>query len=169
MLRRGVKTGGWTLAALAVAALPLSIARAGDPPKIKEGLWAIHGESIEKPGDRVTQFDYKLCRNHAYDKAANAKVKDAPGCRTVVKDSGGGKFEAASACTAATTKIISNGTTTYLSETAMHSETHATYTPPFRGKTEETMTQDQQYVSECPSNMKPGDVLFPDGFVRHPD
>jgi hypothetical protein len=156
-----------TFATLAALSLPGAPAWAGDPPKIKEGLWAIHGESIEKPGDIVTKYDYKLCRNHAYDKAANAKLKNVDGCRTVLKDDGGGKFEAASICTVSGTTIISNGVTTYINDKLMHAETSAKYAPAFRGKTDETMTQDQQYVGDCPVGMKPGDLQTPDGMIRH--
>lgn len=156
-----------TLATLTTLSLAAAPASAGDPPKVKEGLWAIHGESIEKPGDIVTKFDYKLCRNHAYDKAANTKLKNVEGCRTVLKDDGGGKFEAASICTVSGTTIISNGVTTYINDKLMHSETSAKYAPAFRGKTDETMTQDQQYVGDCPVGMKPGDLQTPDGMIRH--
>jgi hypothetical protein len=153
--------------AAAAVLVPLALAYASDPPKIKEGLWEIHGQSVENPGERKSEFTYKLCRNHAYDHAAMALLKNVKGCTTVLKDLKDGKFSAASTCTVAGTTIVSNGLTTYIGDSTTHSETHATYTPPFNGKTEETMTQDQQYVGDCPAGMKPGETLDPDGVIRH--
>jgi hypothetical protein len=151
----------------AAVLLPITIALASDPPKVKEGLWEIHGQSVENPGEKRTDFTYKLCRNHAYDEASMALLKNVKGCTTVIKDLKGGKFSSASTCTVAGTTIISNGLTAYINDAATHSETHATYTPPFNGKSEETMTQDQQYIGECPTGMKPGETLDPDGVIRH--
>lgn len=149
--------------------LPIAVAHAGDPPKIKEGLWYIHGESIEKPGDKKTEFTYKLCRDHAFDKAANALLKNVKGCRTLFKDQGDGKYEAASTCNVAGTSIISNGITAYKGRESTHSETRAKYTPPLNGKTDETMTEDQQYIGACPAGMKVGDTMGADGIIRHHD
>ena len=152
---------------VAAALLPIALAWANDPPKIKEGLWEIRGQSIENPGERRTEFTYKLCRNHAYDEAATALLKNVKGCTTVLKDLKGGKFSSASTCTIAGTTIVSNGLTIYISASATHSETHATYTPAFNGKTDETMTEDQQYIGACPAAMKPGETIDPDGIIRH--
>jgi hypothetical protein len=149
--------------------LPISLAHAGNPPKMKEGLWSIHGESIERPGEKKTEFTYKLCRNHDYDKAANALLKSVKGCNTLFKDQGGGKYEAASTCNVAGTTIISNGITTYKGQESMHSETRAKYTPALNGKTDETMTEDQQFIGQCPAGMKVGDTMGADGIIRHHD
>ena len=65
------------------------------------------------------------------------------------------------------TAIVSKGTYTYESATSVRSESHATYTPAFHGKSEETITEDQKYVGHCPSNMKPGDRLMSDGTLQH--
>ena len=47
-------------------------------------------------------------------------------------------------------------------------DSHAAYTPAFDGKTDETLTEDQQYIGKCPAAMKPGDRLNPDGILwRH--
>jgi len=54
-----------------------------------------------------------------------------------------------------------------LSETVVHSETQASFSPPLDGKTEEALVEDQQYVGKCPAAMRPGDLLPPDGIVRH--
>jgi len=156
--------------ASATILLPIAVAGcAGNPPQLQEGLWDIRAQRIENPGEKHTEFAYKLCRDHAYDKAANARIKDVKGCATLVKDLGGGKFSSASTCTVANVTIESNGVSVFKNGASTHSETHATYTPAFNGRTEETMTQDQQYIGKCPAGTKPGDMIYPDGLVRHHD
>jgi hypothetical protein len=149
------------------AVLALAVARAADPPPLKEGLWEIHGHSVENPGGKETDFTYRVCRNHRFDDAMNAQAKSAKECNTSFDDLGGGKYASASTCLVPGTAIVSKGTYTYESATSARSESHATYTPAFHGKSEETISEDQKYVGHCPSNMKPGDRLMSDGTLQH--
>ena len=55
--------------ASAAAALVLPIANAANPPEMKEGLWTIHTQSIDNPGNKKSEGTYSLCRSHAYDLA----------------------------------------------------------------------------------------------------
>jgi hypothetical protein len=153
----------------AVAALLLLAACSSDPPKLREGLWEIRAQTLEKPGDKKTEVAYKLCRDHAYDQTAVKVLKQVKGCTTVLKTLGENKFASASNCTVNGITIISNGVTTFRSPEATHSETQAKYVPAFNGKTDETMTQDQQYLGACPPTMKVGDTLSAEGFIRHHD
>jgi hypothetical protein len=155
------------LMTISAAAFLLSIARAADPPPLKEGLWDVSGESIVNPGGKKTEFNYQLCRNHAYDKAMDALVKNAPGCTTSFDDLGGGRFASASSCSAEGTLIVSKGTYTHESATATHSDSYATYTPAYRGKTDERVLQDQRYVGDCPAGMKPGDRIAGGALQRY--
>jgi hypothetical protein len=152
-----------------VVLLPLAAARAGDPPKLKEGLWEVYVHSEEQPAGKQANITYQVCRDHAYDKKADEILKKLPGCTTIVKDEGKGKFSSASNCVVNGTTVISTGVTLFTSKTATHSETDAKYLPPFNGKTEETMVQDQRYIGNCPAGVKPGDTISPDGFIRHHD
>ncbi len=142
---------------LSSAMLLLAIARAADPPQLKEGLWEIRGQRIENPGNRRTEFTYRLCRSHAYDKAMDDLVKNQKDCTTSFDSLGGGRYVSASRCTAAGVVIVSKGTYTYESSTSARSESTATYDPAFHGKTDETLIQDQSYVGSCPAGMNPGD------------
>lgn len=152
---------------LFVLALTLLTGCSTAPPKLKQGLWEIRGQSVEKPLGTKTEFSYQLCRDHAYDEAQNTQLKSVKGCNTVLKNAGGGKFTSASNCRVGVTLIGSNGVTVFKKNAATHSETHATYAPPLNGKAEETMTEDQQYLGACPPGMRPGDTLGTDGIVRH--
>jgi hypothetical protein len=150
----------------AVLLLDILMAHAADLPRLREGLWEIRGESIENPGNKKTVFTYRLCRNHAYDKAMDALVKNMKGCTTRFDDLGSGRYASASQCTVDGIVIVSKGTYSYQSETSTRTESSATYTPPLRGKTDESVIQDQSYVGDCPAGMKPGDRIMVDGTLR---
>jgi hypothetical protein len=137
----------------------LSAAAAADSPPLQEGLWEISGQTIQNPGNKRTEFKYQLCRNHAYDNAMDALVRNAQGCTTSFDDLGGGRFASASSCNVDGTAIVSKGTFTYESMTSTHSESFATYSPPYKGRTDEHVVQDQHFVGPCPAGMKPGDRI----------
>jgi len=54
-----------------------------------------------------------------------------------------------------------------VSDTSIHSETNATYTPLFMGHASEKMTMDFAYVGSCPAGIQPGDRVDQTGAVRH--
>jgi len=157
-----------TLLPMTLAILLLSIARAADPPPLKEGLWEISGQSIENQGSKRTDFKYQLCRNHAYDSAMDRVVKNAKGCTTSFDDLGGGHFASSSSCNVDGTLIVSKGTYTYESMTSTRAESDATYAPAYKGKTEEHVVQEQHYLGGCPTGMKPGDRITGSALMRYP-
>lgn len=154
------------VAALAAPLLPGNVF-AADPPTVKAGLWEIHGQSIENPGGLKTEFTYKLCRSHRFDKAMTATLRNLEGCSTSLNDLGGGRFSAASRCTVNDVVIESKGITVYQSSTSTHSETEAFYTPAWKGKTDETLVEDQKHIGRCPAGMKPGDRMTAGGLIVH--
>jgi hypothetical protein len=155
------------LALLALTLLPAGLALAGDPPKLKEGLWEVRGQTVENPGAKRTVFAYQLCRDHAYDDAANNELKDVAGCSTVIYDLGCGRLASTSSCQVSGVTIDSNGLTVYKGDTVTHAESHATFTPPLEGKSDESITQDQKFIGKCPAGVKPGDRIAPDGRIWH--
>jgi hypothetical protein len=144
---------------MSFALILLSVARAADPPPLKEGLWEISGQSILNPGSKRTDFKYQLCRSHAYDSAMDALVKNAKGCTTSFDDLGGGRFASSSSCSVDGTMIVSKGTYTYESMISTRSESYATYSPPYKGRTDEHVLQEQHYLGGCPAGMKAGDRI----------
>jgi Protein of unknown function (DUF3617) len=143
--------------------------RAADPPPLKEGLWEVRGQSIENPGSKRTEFTFQLCRNHAYDSAMDARVKNAPGCTTSFDDLGGGQYASSSNCNVDGILIVSKGTYVYESATSTRSESYATYSPAYRGKTEQRIVQEQRYVGNCPAGVKPGDRVSGGNLERFKD
>lgn len=152
--------------ASAAAALVLPLANAADAPDVKEGLWSIHTQSIDNPGNKKTEGTYSLCRNHAYDLAVRASAKNQKGC-TMSESYQGGKYSSEGRCVVGTTVIESKGTSTFQGDTAAHSESHATYSPALYGVSETTMIIDQKYVGSCPAGTVPGDRIAADGKITH--
>ncbi len=148
-------------------ALAMGDARAARPPQLQEGLWEVRVQSTENPGAKKTEYSFKLCRNHAYDREMDDLVKNNKSCTTQLQKLAGDRFSAASRCTVSGIVIDSKGLSVYQGNSSIHSESAATYTPPLYGKSDETMIQDQQYVGACPAGMKPGDRLLADGRVVH--
>jgi hypothetical protein len=153
--------------ALATAAIALRAAGATDPPEVKEGLWSVHTQSINSPGDKKSEGTYTLCRDHAFDQSVRAREKNLKGCTTVSESFQDGKYSSEIHCTAGKTAIDSKGTTVFEGETSLHSESHATYTPALGGVSESTIIMDQKYVGSCPEGTEPGDRTNSDGTVIH--
>ena len=156
----------WMLVSTA-AALVLPIAQAADPPQPKEGLWSIHTQQIDNPGNKKTEGTNTLCRNHAYDKSVEALAKDMKGCTKVNESVQGSKTSSELHCVVAGTVIDTKATGTSQGDTSFHTELHTTYSPAFYGMSESTMTIDQKYVGSCPAGAQPGDQTNADGTVIH--
>ena len=156
-----------TLIWMILATAPLTrTAHAVSHPEIKEGEWSVHTVSVEN-GSKRTEGTYKLCRSHAFDQYVEGLAKNVKTCKMIGETYAGGKYTSESRCTMGKTVIASKGTTTFQSDTSMHSETHATYTPPMYGMSDTQMTMDQKYVGSCPAGTQPGDRTNADGTVMH--
>lgn len=146
--------------------LAIGTASALDPPEVKEGLWSIHRQTIDNPGNKKSESTSTICRNHAYDQHVQSLAKNVKGCTTLSQTFQGGKYSSAMHCVAGGTVIESQGTTIFQSDTSTHSETHATYTPAMGGVSETTMIMDQKYLGNCPAGAQPGD-LTTEGRTTH--
>jgi hypothetical protein len=150
-----------------VAALVLPIAQAADAPQMKEGLWSIHTQQTDNPGNKKSEDTSTLCRNHAYDKSVEALAKDVKGCTKVNESVQGNKISSELHCVVSGTVIDTKSTGTVQGDTAFHTELHTTYSPAFYGMSESTMIMDQKYVGSCPAGAQPGDKTSANGTVTH--
>jgi hypothetical protein len=153
--------------ASAAVALVLPIASAVTPRDMKEGLWSVHSQTIDNPGNKKADGTYTLCRDHAYDQSVEARAKSMKGCTTVSESIQNGKYSSQTHCVVAGTVIDTKGTITFQNDTSIHSETHSTYTPAMGGVSETSMIMDQTYVGSCPAGAQPGDRTSADGRVTH--
>jgi len=119
--------------ALAAAAILLTIgtAYAADPPDMKEGLWSVHSQSIDSPGNKTSSGAYTLCRSHAYDQAIRESAKKGKGCTITSESFQNGKYSSDAHCIVANTVVDSKTATTFSNDTSFHTELHSTYTPAF--------------------------------------
>jgi hypothetical protein len=153
----------------AAAALLLAIgsSNAGNASELKEGLWSVHTQSIDQPGNKKSEETYTMCRNHAYDQSVEALAKTVKGCTKVSESVQGGKSSTEMRCEIAGTVIDSKATGVVQGDTSLHSETRATYTPAFAGMSGMTIVMDQKYTGSCPAGAQPGDRTGTDGKVLH--
>lgn len=145
----------------------VGFAAAIDLPPMREGLWSIHTQTIDHPGNVKREFTQKICRNHAYDDSARAKAKNMPGCKVQNENLSGHTYTIEMECNIGGSVIHSKGVTTSTGDDAFRSETHTTYTPAFHGVSDTTMIMDQKYESSCPAGTEPGDIIRADGTVLH--
>ena len=97
-----------------------------------------------------------ICRSHAYDQYVKDLAAKLPGCNKPNENVSGHTHTTALRCTVANTVIDTRETATFQGDTAVHSETHATYTPPLYGVSESTMIMDQKYLGSCPADIATG-------------
>lgn len=145
----------------------VGFAAALDLPPMREGLWSIRTQTVDNPGNVKSDFTQKICRNHAYDQAAQAKARNMPGCKVLNENLSGHTYTVEMECKIAGSVIHSKGVTTRTADDTTRSETHATYAPALNGVSESTMIMDQKYLGSCPSGMQPGDIIRPDGTILH--
>jgi len=155
-----------TTAALTVLTL-LGTAQAIDRPLMREGLWKIHNID-STPGSKPEEYNYSICRDHAYDKSAEDLVAKMKECTISPATVSGNKRTYTSTCKIPNVTTISGTVTvTWDGDTAFQSVSHTTYSPAFYGKTEETSIMDEAYVGACPSGMNVGDHMDAAGKIQH--
>lgn len=154
---------------VAITALLLLFGRANaaGPQDVKEGLWSIHRQVIDNPGNNRTESTQTLCRNHAYDQHVQEEAKKVKGCTTVKDVVEGGRHFTESHCVVGPTTMDTRGAATFQGDTAAHNESTTKYTPALNGVSETTMIMDQKYVGSCPAGVEPGDMTNAAGRITH--
>jgi hypothetical protein len=154
--------------ALSVAALLLlgTTSFASDPPARKEGLWLTHSVQTENPGNKQAEYTWKTCRSHAYDQYELALFERFSKC-PVTESVHGDVHESDYACVVAGVKVNRKEVRTYQGDTAIHLESHATFSPAMNGNTEMTLVADDKQAGACPPELQPGDMTNGDGKVHH--
>jgi hypothetical protein len=149
----------------AMVLLSFASAQAADRPDVKEGLWSSQTQTIDNPGNKRGGGLVTICRSHAYDQYVKDLAAKLPGCNKAVENVSGHTLTTTLRCTVANSVIDTKETATFQGDTAVHSETHATYTPPLYGVSDSTVITDQKYLGSCPADMQPGDMKSADGRI----
>ena len=125
-------------------------AQAANPPEVKEGFWSSHMQTIDQPGNK--RIEGTICRSHACDQYVKDLASKVQGCRTLSQNLQGHTFTSAMKCVAGDRVIDTKETAIFQGDEAVHSETHATYTPAMYGVSETTMIVDQKYSAVVPQD-----------------
>jgi hypothetical protein len=140
-------------------------AHAAGPPDVKEGLWSDHTQSIDQPGNKKSEGTKTICRSHAYDQYVKTLAAKVPGCTKVSENYNGHTFTSEMRCVVGGSVIDGKETATFQGDTAVHSESHSTYTPALYGVSATTRIADQKYLGSCPAGSQPGDIKSADGKI----
>jgi hypothetical protein len=146
--------------ALAVAALLLAGSCWADEPDLpyfKAGLW--QATSSHTAAGKTTQTSMKLCQSRdtqKKDRDFSATLRKNSKCTYKVSHPSANTYVTENQCPAG--QPTSKSTMTFQGDSAYRLEMHQT-----AGSQESVMVIDAKYVSSCPADMKPGDVIMPDG------
>jgi hypothetical protein len=146
-----------SITACAIGAIAL--AAAADLPSHKPGLWQMT-ISATTPG--MGQTTERICLDANTDRLL---YKLAAGinqrmCSKVDVHASGGKVIVDTACHIANSTVTGHSVTTFVGDTATHTESRVHYEPAMFGKTDATSTQDGKWVGQCPADMNPGDAII---------
>jgi hypothetical protein len=129
-------------------------------PKRKSGLW-IATTNIGMPN--VPAMETKLCVDAATDAELLKNGMAAGSCTRRDLHRIGDTVTVDSECTMGTRKVITHGTIAFAGDTAYHGEFKSRSDPPVAGGQDRTSVQDGRWSGPCPADMKPGDMIAPNG------
>jgi Protein of unknown function (DUF3617) len=139
----------------------VTVSLADDLPHLKPGLWLISSGSSHSHRPRTS----KLCVDHStlgLMVSAGATMEHA-NCSRNERHFTGATMISDSVCRIGESESTTHAVVTYHGDTAYDIETHAHYAPPFFGRSDSTSHQSARWIGACPADMKPGDMLTPEG------
>jgi hypothetical protein len=147
-----------------IAALVTSVTcvQAQDALKRKPGLWEIVSSS-DRNGSQPRTL--KMCTD-AKTADLFSQLGDRAGQKVCSKrdvQHQGSQIITDTVCTIAQSQVTSHAVMTFENSSSFTIEVHSSYNPALFGKTESNSTQSGKWVGACPSDMKAGDVLMPNG------
>lgn len=128
-------------------------------PARKPGLWEINMNAAEPNAPQRLQ---KVCLDPVTDQllykvGAGASQKL---CNKLDVRNSGGKVVVDSECHIAGSTATSHSVTTFSGDTAYHTDVRVHYEPAMFGRTDSASIHEARWIGECPSDMRPGDVLL---------
>lgn len=138
-------------------------ARSDDFPARKAGLWQV---TMTMPSMKMPSNETKMCIDAASDAALQKLGMETAGTVCSRKDisRSGSVVTSDSVCSMGNRQITSHAVMTFTGNTAYHTDIKSHIDPPMTaGREDSTMSQDAKWVGPCPADMKPGDILMPNG------
>jgi hypothetical protein len=147
----------------AIAAAVIGSVRADEiqPPFTKDGLW--QATTSHTMAGKTTQMTLKMCQNHdtqQKERDMSLQLRQKDQCAHTSTQAGPGVYVSEKKCTTgpnagSSTKV----TMTFQGDTAYRVDVHITSST----GAESAMSVDGKYLGSCPPDMKPGDMVTPDG------
>jgi Protein of unknown function (DUF3617) len=147
-----------------IAALVTSVTcvQAQDTPKRKPGLWEIVS-STDRNGSQPRTL--KMCTD-AKTADLFSQLGDRAGAKACSKrdvQHQGTQITTDTVCTIAQSQVTSHAVMTFENPTSFTIAVHSSYNPALFGRSESNSNQTGRWVGACPSDMKAGEVLLPNG------
>ena len=143
-------------------AITCTAALAVDLPKRKPGLWemTMHMSRADIPPQLM-----KFCIDAETDEALyKAGMNAGQGmCSRKDLQRSGDTMTTDSECTMGGTKMTTHAVTTFTGDTAYSTTVQTHFDPPMMGRSESSTSQEAKWVSPCPADMQPGDMIGPNG------
>jgi len=140
----------------------LAGARADDLPTRKAGLWEVtlHMATANMPTQTM-----KFCTDSATDaELYKFGMNAAQGmCSRYDLHRNGNVATIDTECKMGEMKMTSHSVMTFTGDTAYKTVIQSRSDPPMMGHAESTMTQEAKWTGPCPADMKPGDLVGPNG------
>ena len=151
------------IATLGSLACVSTSARADDYPPRKPGLWEI---TMNLASAHAPPMVSKMCIDTATDAALYKIGSDAPGIQCSRRDivRSGQTMTIDSVCNMGNRTFTTHAITVFTDDVAYHTDNTSHIDPPLTpGQAETKTSQDAKWVGPCPADMKPGDMMLPNG------
>jgi hypothetical protein len=151
------------LLALAAVLLVAGPGLAADYPPLKPGMWESHIQRDDAKGAPMPTSQMCIDASMVKEMMSMGQNMAKSMCSKMDSHFSGNKHYAESVCKFGTSTMKANSVTTFVSDSAYHTEVHATYDPPFMGKNESNTVVEAKWTGPCPAGMQPGDMTGPGG------
>lgn len=157
-----------SISALVSGIIPLTIplAHANDLPDIRPGLWT-HETTVDGKPEGVVK--------HCIDKNSITQLLNAgtkmmgKSCDKPVFKKNASTFNSSVKCNLGVSRMTASSTMTGDFQSAYSFESVTSFNPPMMGKSTSVSKGSAKWVGECPADMKPGDIITPDGRKMNPE
>jgi hypothetical protein len=141
-----------------VAVLTVAVSHADELPQRRPGLWEIRTEGMAMKQCIDQQTDKEMMKRAA---EFNGGGRSSCSKNEVVATANG--YEISSICTAAGSTITSHGVFSGDFSKAYSGTVTTSMKPPLFGRTEDQTKISAEWLGECGPDLKPGDMVMPNG------
>jgi hypothetical protein len=137
-------------------------ALADELPTRKAGLWEV---TMHMSSGNTPMQTMKFCTDAATDaELYKFGMNAAQGmCSRYDLHRNGNTATIDTECKMGEMKMTSHAVMNFTGDTAYKTDIQSHFNPPMMGRSESTMTQEAKWTGLCPADMKPGDMVMPNG------